>query len=110
MSYRPLVFVFGLTLGDYLLWSWSLNGNHEVLALVSGLTLVLLALACVWMLAVSAARLLSIGRRRVSAQRPVPKPRPARHAARPDGNVAASTHGSAKPRRGRSRASRKIAA
>ena len=39
MSRRPLVFVSGLTVGDYLLWNWSLNGNHDVLALVSGLTL-----------------------------------------------------------------------
>ena len=45
MSYRPLVLVSGLTLGDYLLWSWSLNHNHDVLALVSGLTLPPLAVA-----------------------------------------------------------------
>ena len=38
MSHRPLVFLSGLTVGDYLLWNWSLNGNHDVLALISGLT------------------------------------------------------------------------
>jgi len=59
MSHRPLVFVSGLTVGDYLLWNWSLNGNHDVLALVSGLTLPPLAVACLWLLAMSGARLLS---------------------------------------------------
>jgi hypothetical protein len=37
VSHRPLVFVSGLTVGDYLLWNWSLNGSHDVVALVSGL-------------------------------------------------------------------------
>jgi hypothetical protein len=64
VSYRPLAFVSGLTLGDYLLWNWSLNANHDVLALVSGLTLLLLALACTWMLAVTLMRLLGSSARR----------------------------------------------
>lgn len=59
MSLRPLVFVSGLTLGDYLLWNWSLNGNHDVIALVSGLTLPPLALAFLWLLALSVGRLLA---------------------------------------------------
>jgi hypothetical protein len=59
MSHRPPVFVIGLTVGDYLLWNWSLNGNHDVLALVSGLTLPPLAVACLWLLAMSVARLLA---------------------------------------------------
>jgi hypothetical protein len=58
VSPRPLVFVTGLTVGDYLLWNWSLNGNHDVLALVSGLTLPPLAVACLWLLAMSVARLI----------------------------------------------------
>ncbi|HMD55924.1 MAG TPA: hypothetical protein VKG82_00460 [Solirubrobacteraceae bacterium] len=58
MLYRPLVLVSGLTLGDYLLWRWSLNGNHEALALVSGVTLPPLLLALVWLLAKSAMRAL----------------------------------------------------
>ncbi len=58
MSRRPLVFVLGLTVADYLVWNWSLNGNHDVLALVSGLTLPPLALASIWLLAISATRLL----------------------------------------------------
>lgn len=64
MSYRPLVFVTGLTVGDYLLWNWSLNGNHDVLALVSGLTLPPLAVACLWLLAMSVARLIAATARR----------------------------------------------
>ncbi len=59
MSHRPLVLVGGLTAGDYLLWNWSLNSNHEVLALVSGLTLPPLAVACVWLLALNVARLIA---------------------------------------------------
>ena len=59
VSFRPLVFVIGLTVGDYLLWNWSLNGNHDVLALVAGLTLPPLAVACVWLAAVDVARLLA---------------------------------------------------
>jgi hypothetical protein len=59
VSHRPLVFVSGLTCGDYLLWSWSLGGNHDVLALVSGLTLPPLAVACLWLLALSVARLIA---------------------------------------------------
>lgn len=59
MSLRPLVLCVGLTLGDYLLWNWSLNSNHDVLALVSGLSLPPLAVACVWLTALSVARLLA---------------------------------------------------
>jgi hypothetical protein len=64
VSYRPLAFVSGLTLGDYLLWNWSLNGNHDVLALVSGLTLPPLALAFAWILAVTLIRLVRSSARR----------------------------------------------
>jgi hypothetical protein len=53
------VFVSGLTLGDYLLWNWSLSHNHDVLALISGLTLPPLAVAAVWLLALSATRLIA---------------------------------------------------
>lgn len=64
MSHRPLVFVTGLTVGDYLLWNWSLNGNHDVLALISGLTLPPLAVACLWLFAMSIARLIARSARR----------------------------------------------
>jgi hypothetical protein len=66
VSHRPLVLVSGLTVGDYLLWNWSLNGNHDVLALVSGLTLPPLALATLWLLALSAARLIARSTRRTT--------------------------------------------
>jgi hypothetical protein len=59
VSHRPLALLSGLTLGDYLLWNWSLSANHDVLALVAGLSLLPLALACLWLLAVSVARVLA---------------------------------------------------
>jgi hypothetical protein len=59
-----LAFVSGLTLGDYLLWNWSLNANHDVLALVSGLALPPLALACAWMIALSLLRIIGGSTRR----------------------------------------------
>jgi len=75
--HRPLVFVSGLTVGDYLLWSWSSSGNHTVLGLVSGLTLPPLAAACVWLLTLGLARLIGrtarpsdrAHRRRISHER-----------------------------------------
>ncbi len=67
MSHRPLVFVSGLTVGDYLLWNWSLNGNHDVLALVSGLTLPPLAAASLWLLTLTVARLIARSARRPAA-------------------------------------------
>ncbi len=64
MSHRPLVFVSGLTVADYLLWNWSLNSNHDVLALVSGLTLPPLAVASLWLLSLTVARLIARSARR----------------------------------------------
>jgi hypothetical protein len=84
VSHRPLVFVSGLTVGDYLLWNWSLNGSHDVVALVSGLTLPPLAVACVWLLA------LSVGRRLARYTR-----RPAGRAVRR--RAAATAAGAAQP-------------
>ncbi len=59
MSQRPLVLVSGLTVGDYLLWNWSLNANHAAIALISGLTLPPLALAALWLIALAVGRLLA---------------------------------------------------
>ena len=70
MSHRPLAFVSGLTVGDYLLWNWSLNSSHDALALVSGLTLPPLAVATVWLLALSVMRLLA-HHTRTSARRSI---------------------------------------
>lgn len=90
MSFKPLVFFSGLTVGDYLLWNWSLSGNHEVIALVSGLTLPPLIVACLWLLAMSLARLLARSARRpahrasaaqVQARKHAPAGKPAHTAA-----------------------------
>jgi hypothetical protein len=70
-----LAIVSGLTIGDYLLWNWSLNGGHDVLALVSGLTLPPLAAAFLWLIALTGARVLARTRR--------PGARKATRAARP---------------------------
>jgi hypothetical protein len=59
VSPRPVVFVSGLTFADYLLWTWSLNHNHDVLALISGLTLPPLVVACLWLIVLSVARVLA---------------------------------------------------
>jgi len=91
VSTRPLVFVSGLTLGDYLLWNWSLNSNHDVLALISGLTLPPLGVACLLLLALSLMRLLArfgrapvrLGRAARRARAPVAGPS-ARAAAAPE--------------------------
>jgi hypothetical protein len=66
VTYRPLAIVSGLTLGDYLLWDWSLNHNHDVLAVVAGLTLPPLALAWLWLLMVTLVRLTARTTRRSS--------------------------------------------
>ena len=58
MFRRPLVFVLALAVGDYFLWTWSLNGNHDVIALIAGLTLPPLVIAAVWLLALTGARFL----------------------------------------------------
>jgi hypothetical protein len=59
VSRRPLVSVAAITLSDYLLWNWSLKGDHGVLALIAGLTLPPLVLACLWLLTLSLARLIA---------------------------------------------------
>jgi len=69
VSVRPLVSVSGITLGDYVLWNWSLNHNHDVLALVSGLTLPPLVVACLWLLVLNGMRLIGrVGRRPARAR------------------------------------------
>lgn len=104
MSRRPLVFVSGLTLGDYLLWNWSLNGNHDVVALISGLTLPPLAVVLLWMLALGFARLL--GR---AARRPAMRARGAASRQRGSAPVSA-TAAPASPEAAGSSQSRKLAA
>jgi len=54
-----LVIVVLLALCDYLLWNWSLSANHDVLALVSGMTLIPLLLALAWLVVLAVGRLLA---------------------------------------------------
>jgi hypothetical protein len=69
VSHRPLVFVSGLTICDYLLWNWSLSGNHVVLALISGLSLLPLAVVCLVSLVFAFARLIAWFARRPAVER-----------------------------------------
>jgi hypothetical protein len=72
MPIRRLALVCGLTLADYLLWNSSLSANHEVIALVSGLTLPFLLLASTVLLALTLARVISgsVGSGSVRRSRP----------------------------------------
>ncbi|MGO8904467.1 MAG: hypothetical protein ACLQMH_02430 [Solirubrobacteraceae bacterium] len=96
MSHRPLALVSGLTLGDYLLWNWSLSANHDVLALASGLTLPALSVAFIWLLGLNLARLAVRSSRRSRAaagarlRRVVPRDRRGERA-----GAASGTHGPA---------------
>ncbi|HEX4838228.1 MAG TPA: hypothetical protein VFV03_06885 [Solirubrobacteraceae bacterium] len=78
MRLRALAFLLVLTAGDYLLWDWSIANGHDILSLVSGLTLLPLAVVSVGLLALAGARLLAllVGRsstatRAARASRPV---------------------------------------
>jgi hypothetical protein len=109
VPHRPLVLVSALTGGDYLLWNWSLNGNHDVVALVAGLTLPPLALACLWLLALTLGRLIAGGaRRRPATRRPLVRRAPAVRSERAAAPTAAGQPAGAG--RERSAPSRKIAA
>jgi hypothetical protein len=78
VTYRPLAIVSGLTLGDYLLWDWSLKNNHDVLAVVAGLTLPPIALAWLWLLMVTVVRLTARTTRRSSGRTATRRARSAR--------------------------------
>jgi len=81
--HRPLALASGLTVGDYALWNWSLAGNREILALISGLLLTPLAIAFVWLLVLSVMRLLAH-----TAQRPRSRQAAARRRTQPVGEPA----------------------
>ncbi len=99
VSHRPLVFVSGLTVGDYLLWNWSLSSSHEVVALVAGLTLPPLAVATLWLMALSLTRLLARfargtgGRRRRRQHLPSARVSPGTGTMAADESAAAATGG-----------------
>ena len=115
MSRATLVTVPVLTLGDLLLWHWSLAGNHDVLALVSGLTFLPLLVASLWLLVITLVRVLARGARwpfarlnrshgaSLAAMEAELGPVPAARSATPAAEVAASAGG-------RDGTSRKIAA
>jgi hypothetical protein len=82
---RALPLLLALTAADYALWDWSIADGHDILSLVSGLTLLPLAAATLAMLGVGAARLLGF-----ALERPVARRRPASATANRRG---AATHG-----------------
>jgi membrane protein implicated in regulation of membrane protease activity len=58
-----------LTAADYALWDWSIADGHDIVSLVAGLTLLPLAAATLALLAVGAARVLSLVLERPAARR-----------------------------------------
>jgi hypothetical protein len=94
VSRRPPVFVIGLTVGDYLLWNWSLNAGHDVLALISGLTLPPLVLMSAWVLvmgAIAAGARIARRARTPPAAQPMRRSAGARRAASPPARGSAPT-------------------
>jgi hypothetical protein len=83
------VLVGALTGGDLLLWNWSLSANHDVLALIAGVTLLPLAAACLLLAALTTLQLASRFSRhplvfavlRGAVRPPRPRLRPRRHVA-----------------------------
>ena len=61
---RPLVIVVVLAGGDYLLWNWSLSHNHDIIALVAGMTLPPLLIALARLVVVGSGRLIADTARR----------------------------------------------
>jgi hypothetical protein len=64
---RSLAVVGVLALCDYMLWNWSVGANHDVIALVAGVTLIPLLIALAWLVVVAVARLLAHVARRPRA-------------------------------------------
>jgi uncharacterized membrane protein len=86
----PLAIIVVLSLSDYLLWNWSLGANHDIVALVCGMTLIPLLIALLWLLVLAVAHLLAR-----TAQRPRARhPTVGRHAAAGAGaNASAADEG-----------------
>jgi hypothetical protein len=95
VSRRSSVFVLALTVGDYLLWNWSLSANQDALALASGLTLPPLALISLWIVALGTMRLLANVARRPErpSARPARRARPAQRPAAPPAEHSAAASG-----------------
>jgi hypothetical protein len=75
--YRRLILVALLSGCDYLLWNWSLAGNHSGEAMVSGLTLPVLLAVLVWLIVLTLARLIGSSRARRTTASPAPPAHPA---------------------------------
>ncbi|HEV3094830.1 MAG TPA: hypothetical protein VGY30_09990 [Solirubrobacteraceae bacterium] len=69
MRLRALPLLLALTAADYALWDWSIANGHDIVSLVSGLTLLPLAAATLAMLAIGAARLVGFGLERSASGR-----------------------------------------
>lgn len=67
MPIRPLVLVAALAGGDYLLWTWSSDGDSTTVALISGLALAPLILAVIWLVSVTVARAVILRSSRLQA-------------------------------------------
>jgi hypothetical protein len=70
---RAVAILLAGTAGDYLLWDWSIASSHDILSLVSGLTLLPLAALSVGVVALAGARGLSrvVGLGRAAGRVPV---------------------------------------
>lgn len=68
MRLRALPLLLALTAADYALWDWSIADGHDIVSLVSGLTLLPLAAATLAMLAVGGARLVELALERSSGR------------------------------------------
>lgn len=76
MRLKPLACVSVLTGGDYLLWNWSAGGAHDILALISGLTLLPLAAVCFGLLVLTSLQVVTRSvRRSATMTRSVRAPR-----------------------------------
>jgi hypothetical protein len=82
VSARPLFYVAGLTLADYVLWRWSLSNHHDTLSTISGLSVVPLGAACLWLFALAVMRLIA-RHTRLPARRARRRPAAGQEAARP---------------------------
>jgi hypothetical protein len=87
-----------------------LNGSHDVLALVSGLTLPPLAVACIWLLVLSVADLVAATILRPSAGVGRANRRKHSQQGRPSSATAALDGAEAQAAQARAAASRKLAA
>lgn len=53
MLLGPIAVVFALVALDYGVWTWSIGGNHEIVALVAGLAMAPLVIALAWLVALA---------------------------------------------------------